>query len=513
MTKKNAASAVFFFALIFIGAGTPGSADIGAVDTYLLKHVVTKKLANGITLIMLNRGYAPTLAFEIAFRVGSVEESYKTAGAAHMLEHMLFKGTDKLGTTDYKKEKVYLDKIAATGERLDRLILREPKSAEIPKLKARLTKLQEEHSKFVVRSPYDKVYTEQGGVGFNASTSRDMTGYYIELPSSKLELWAKIESERLRKPVLREYYLERNNVFEERLLRTDSSGVGGLFERFLATAFMAHPYRHPVIGWGANIPFLSLKDVEEFYWTYYIPSRMTITIVGKQDPDKTFRVINKYFGAMKSRPDPGEIAMKEPPLSGERRFVYFFESNPYLIIGWLKPAAPDWDDYVFEIVQEVLSGGKSSRLYRSLVLEKKIASEVNAWNGSPGARYGNLFIIMATPQPGHSLEEMEKEIYREIARLGDGITADEIQHARNRMESKFVFNLSDNEEVAGLFSYFQTIYGDWRELVNYMGKVQKVGVDDVKRVTSKYLVEGNRIVGMLKDTRGGTKQQATGGTK
>jgi predicted Zn-dependent peptidase len=272
---------------------------------------------------------------------------------------------------------------------------------------------------------------------------------------------------------------------------------------------MAHPYRHPIIGWGETIPFLSLKDVERFYWTYYIPSRMTITVVGKQDPEKTFRVIEKHFGAIKARPDPGEIPVKEPALSGERRFVYNFESNPYLIIGWHKPPAPEWDDYVFEVVQEVLSGGKSSRLYRSLVLEKKIAAEVSAWNGTPGARYGNLFIVMATPQPGHTLEELEKEIYREIDLLREGITAAEIQHARNRMESKFVFGLTDNEEVAGLLSYFQTIYGDWRELVNYMTRIQKVGVDDVRRVTSNYLVEQNRTVGMLKDTRGVPK----GGSK
>ncbi len=472
--------------------------DIGDIRKYLEKHVVTRKLSNGITLIMLNRGFSPTLAFETAFRVGSADESYRTAGAAHMLEHMLFKGTDRLGTTDYRKEKVYLDKIRETGERLDRLSLSDPGNGEIPKLKARLKKLQEAHSRFVVRSPYDKVYTENGGVGFNASTSRDMTGYYIELPSSKLSLWAKIESERLRKPVLREYYLERDNVMEERLMRTDSSGTGGLYERFIAAAYLAHPYRHPVIGWGSNIPNLSLKDVEDFYWTHYIPSRMTITIVGKQDTDRTFRVINSQFGPMKRMPDPQGNPIQEPPISGERRFVYYFDSNPYLIIGWFKPSFPDPVDYVFEIIQEVLSGGKSSRLYRSLVLEKKIASSVNAWNGFPGVRSDNLFVVTATPRPPHTMEELEGEIYREMERIKNDLAPEELQSAVNRMESRFVFSLSDNEEVAGLLSYFQTAYGDWREMLNYMDKISKVTPDEVKEAAGRFFNGTNRVVGMLK---------------
>ncbi|MBN1533995.1 MAG: insulinase family protein [Spirochaetes bacterium] len=480
-------------------AFVPAGADTGDLEGYLKKHVVTRKLPNGITLIMLNRGFAPTLAFELAFRVGSADESYRTAGAAHMLEHMLFKGTDKLGTNDYRKEKMYLKKIEETGERLDRLKLTDPRSDEIPRLKARLKKLQGEHSRYVVRSPYDKVYTENGGVGFNASTSRDMTGYYIELPSSKLQLWAEIESERLRRPVLREYYIERENVMEERLMRTDSSGIGALYERFIATAFMSHPYRHPVIGWGSNIPYLSLRDVENFYWTRYIPSRMTITVVGRQDTDRTVKVIRKYFGPIKSRPAPPENTVAEAPITGERRFVYYFQSNPYLLIGWIKPAFPDPVDYTFEMIQEVLSGGKSSRLYRSLVVEKKIASSVSAWNGFPGVRDKNLFVVAATPQPSHTLEELEGEIYREMDRLKEDVAAEEMESARNRMESRFVLGLADNEEVAGLLSYFQTVYGDWQELLRYMEQIRRVTPADMKAAAERYLHDRNRVVGMLKD--------------
>ncbi len=239
--------------LIFIAAGL--SAKINDAGTYLKENVKTFKLSNGITLILLNRGYSPTLAFEIAFRVGSVNETYRTAGAAHMLEHMLFKGTDVIGTKDYKKEKVILKKIEAIGETLDKVRILNPDNVRISHLEKELKKLQKEQRKYVVNSPYDMIYTSNGGVGFNASTSKDMTGYYIELPSKKLKLWAKTESERLRKPVLREFYLERNNVIQERLMRYDSKGTGLLFESFIATAFQSHPYRHPIIGWRSNIPF------------------------------------------------------------------------------------------------------------------------------------------------------------------------------------------------------------------------------------------------------------------
>ncbi|TFH43839.1 MAG: insulinase family protein [Chrysiogenales bacterium] len=488
-------------ALALLAGEITGRGAIQDAGDYLKKNVVTATLGNVITVILLNRGYAPVLAFDVAFRVGSVDESYYTAGAAHLLEHMLFKGTDRLGTKDYKKERVLLGRIEAVGETIDRLRLTDPGNLMLPRLEEELAKLQKDHAVYVESSPYDAIYTGHGGVGLNASTSRDKTGYYVQLPASKLELWARIESERLINPVFREYYLERNNVVQERLMRYDSIGTGLLFETFLAQAFLAHPYRHPIIGWRSNIPFLSLGEVRGFFRERYVPSRMTITIVGRQDVQATMKVVRKYFEKIKSRPDPAPVSIAEPAQSGERRVIYNFESSPYLIMGWHKPAFASHDDFTCEVISEILTGGKSSRLYRSLVIEKRIASSVSAWNGAPGSRYDNLFTIFAAPIAPHTPEELEKALYGEIDRFFTDVSEEEISKVVNRIESEMVFGLGTNKGLAETLSYYQTVYGDWRYAATYLDMIRKVTKDDIRGMKDAYFTARNRTVAILHDSR------------
>jgi predicted Zn-dependent peptidase len=473
------------------------------VDTteYFKSKVVEKRLKNGIVLLMMDRGFSPTLAFHISFRVGSADESYSTAGAAHILEHMLFKGTDKLGTKDYSKERPILNRIEAIGETIDRLRLENPESGEIKKLEAELKKLQSEHSELTISSPYDMLYTSNGGVMFNASTSRDMTGYYIQLPSDRIELWAETESARLKNPVFREYYSERDNVNEERLMRYQSSGDGLLQEAFYATAYSSHPYRHPTIGWESNIKYMSINDIKKFYNTYYIPSRMTITIVGKQNPEETFSVIKKYFENIKSKPEPGEIKVIEPVQIGEKRVNVYFKSRPSIIIGWKKPTAPSKYDYAFDIISSALGSGKSSRLYKSLVIEKKLASSVYAWNGAPGSRYDNMFIVYATPVDGVSPETLEKEIYSGMERFRNEVDNAEIDRVKNLSESSFIFMLDNNDGIAGQLSYFQTVFKDWRYIADYLENLNKVSVDDIKGAYDKYVKDNFKTVAVLRDDR------------
>ena len=477
------------------------SAGITDASDYLEKNVTVKKLKNGITLIMLNRGVSPTLAFEISFRVGSADESYNTIGAAHLLEHMLFKGTEKTGTRDFKKEKVIMDKIEILGEKIDRLRLSNPSNPNIAKLQKELTKLQEAQNEFIVPSPYDRIYASNGGVGFNASTSKDETGYYIELPASKIELWAKIESERLKGPVLREFYIERNNVVEERLMRYDSSGTGVLFEQFLAQAFSAHPYRHPTIGWASNIPNLSIKDIRKFFNDYYIPERMTITIVGRQNTNETLKIMNKYFGDIPKKQNPSEIPVVEPVQNGERRFTVFHESNPLIMMGWHKPAFPAKDDYVFDILSDIISSGKSSPLYKSLVIDKKAFTSISSWNGMPGVRYNNMFMIYGSPRPHISAAEAEKMIYDEMDKIINNLNNDDLAKIRIKIESETVFSLDTNKGIARMLSYYQTIFHDWKYLLSFIKAANEITVDDIKKVSAKYMTEKNRVVGILADSR------------
>ncbi|HNW27342.1 MAG TPA: pitrilysin family protein [Spirochaetota bacterium] len=503
--KKTMMIPVLLLAMVM--AADSGHGAIRDAGEYMKKNVVTRKLKNGITVILLNRGYAPVLAFEISFRVGSVDENYRTIGAAHLLEHMLFKGTETVGTKDWSKERPVQARMEAVGETIDRLKLTDPANTRLPALEAELKRLQKEQAALVVSTPYDAIYSENGGVGFNASTSRDKTGYYIELPASRLEMWAKMESERLISPVLREFYLERNNVLQERLMHYDSIGTGLIFEQFMGAAMAAHPYRHPTIGYRSNIPFLSIEDVKKFYRDYYVPSRMTITVVGMQDTDKTFAVIEKYFGVIEERPDPAPVTIGEPKQIGERRFSMNFEANPYLMIGWHKPAFPSRDDLTCEVISEMLTGGKSSRLYRALVLERKIASSISAWNGAPGSRYDNLFILFAAPRPPHTPEELERAVYEEMDRFFGDVSEAELGKVVNGIESAMVFELETNKGIAGLLSYYQTLYGDWRYAADYLAMIKKVTIRDVKAMKEKYFSESNRTVGILLDSR------AAGGKK
>lgn len=480
---------------------TGSAADISDPGEYFRKNVVERRLKNGITLIMMNRGYSPIVSLHIAFRVGSVDESYNTEGAAHILEHMLFKGTDRLGTRDYAKEKKLLERIEAVGETIDRLKLQNPGNSRITELENEFRKLQEEHAAYVVSSPYDRLYTSMGGVGFNASTSKDMTGYYIALPAERIESWAEIESERLRNPVLREYYLERNNVLEERSMRYGSNGSGYLNEAFFAAAYSAHPYRHPTIGWESSIKYMSINDVRRFYNDYYIPSRMTITVVGKHDPEKTYEIIKKYFESIEVKPEPGEVKIIEPPQAGEKRVEVYFNARPILMMGWKKPAAPHRDDYIFDLISSILADGSSSRLHKTLVLDKKLASSVYAWNGAPGSRYENMFIVYATPAAGITPEQVEAEILAEINRMRNDVKPEELERVRNLIESSFVFMLDSNDGIASHLSYHQTVSHSWRYLTDYTANISGITVQDVAGAVDKYINDRNRTTAILRDSR------------
>ncbi|MCX7678280.1 MAG: insulinase family protein [Spirochaetes bacterium] len=467
------------------------------IDRYLTQKVFETYLSNGIKVLLIDRGYAPTLALIISFKVGSADESYDTIGAAHLLEHMLFKGTEKIGTKDYAKERKLLEEIEAVGETVDYLRLSSPTNEMIPKLEARLKELQEKHRQLVSDERYDKIYSSHGGIGFNAGTSRDMTSYVIELPSSKLELWAEMESERLCKPVFREFYTERDTVYEERLMRIDSDGSSLLYETFIATAFLSHPYRHPIIGWKSNIKSLSINKIRDFYYTHYIPSRMTIAIVGKQEVKKTVSVLESHFGKIPPRPVPKPIAIQEPPKRGERRCVVKFNAQPQILVGWHVPNFTSKDYFALDVLEGLLGDGKTSRLYRSLVLEKKIASRVEAWNGFPGGRFNSLFVISASPRVPHTTEELEHAIYREIENMKEDLQDEEIQRVKNRIESSLVFTLESNMGIARYLSYFDTITGDWRNFANYFTLICNVHKSDILYVLNTYFKDENRTVGIL----------------
>lgn len=465
----------------------------------LLKDITVEQhsLPNGITCLLINRGYTPTLALIISFKVGSVDEQYYTIGAAHLLEHMMFKGTKTIGTTNFEEEQKLLKQIVALGETIDQITLANPDNVQLSKLKERLQALQQKANTYVVNSAYDAVYTQAGGINFNASTSRDMTQYYIELPQESLELWAKLESERIQEPVFRQFYTERNTVYEERLMRYDSDPQNKLFEDFLAAAFLAHPYRHPTIGYRSNIKFLTLSAVKKFYFTHYTPANMTITVVGMQDTAKTLKILQQYFGTIPQAPSQDFVAINEDTKSN-RRIITYADATPYLLVGWHKPTMPHFDDYVFDLIAEICAGGKSSRLYKSLVLDKQIVSKVGAYNGYPGSRYDNLFILEAVPKDSTQCEAVEQILYQQLYALSNTCTQEEINAAIRRLESALIFDIDTNLGIARLVSYYQTITGNWRYILSYSDTLRKVTCADIKRVIDTYCKKEWATVAMLK---------------
>lgn len=457
-------------------------------------------LSNGIQVLLLQRSQSPTLSFSIRFRVGAADENLGMTGTAHLLEHMLFKGTKTLGTRNWAEEQKILSRIDA----IVRMMATEKEKGEkkdpefLRYLEKTLQDLQAEHKKWVVKDEIEFIYSQNGAVGFNAMTSADTTTYVVNLPSNRLELWARIESDRILNPVLREFYSERDVVMEERRRSIDSQPERKLIEHFLAVAFLAHPYGRPVIGWASDIAHLERTATERFFRTHYSPANTVMAVVGDQEPQRTLRVIKKYFERIPRQILPPPLATLEPEQAGERRLLVWAEANPQLIIGFHKPNAPHPDDAVFEVIEGLLSSGRTSRLYRRLVEEKRLAAEVSAYNGFPGQRFPNLFVFFGVPRHPHSAEELEKAILQEIEGLAsETIPAKELQKVKNQIQTDFLRKLDSNYQLAYWLSYGQSLWGNWRVLIEQREACQKVTSDDVRRVARKIFSDRNRTVAIL----------------
>ncbi len=465
----------------------------------LEERVKEHTLKNGLKIIMMERRASPTVAIYMRYKVGAVDEVTGRTGIAHVLEHMLFKGTKRLGTKDYEKEKPLLARIEELGKALDEEELKgnnkDRKKTE--KLKSELKKVQKEHKQWIESEVFSKYYQKNGGVGFNAGTSNDGTTYTVKLPSNKLELWANLESDRMENPILREFYTERDVILEERRMRIDNSSWGVLYEQFLATAFTAHPYQVPVIGWASDIRFLTKKDTKDFLKTYYTPNNAVVAMVGDVDPDKVIALMEKYFGHIPSRALPPPLSTEEPEQKGERRIEVEYDAEPMLLIGYHRPTLPHKDDYVFDVINSVLSSGRTSRLFKSIIQDKKLAVSADTFD-APGARFDNLFIFSGVPRHPHTSREVENAFYEEIEKLKtEPVSERELQKVINQMEAHFIRGLGSNAGMASRLTYYESVAGDWRYLLNHTEEIRKVTPEDIQRVAKKYLVKRNRTVAVL----------------
>lgn len=474
------------------------AAGAALASTVLEDRVFEHRYENGLKLLVVERHDTPVVSAYITIGVGSVHETSENRGVAHLLEHMLFKGTETLGTTDYAREKPLLEEIERVGSQLDTMRLRsDADPAAIAELEKRLADLQTEHKQYVVKDVFSNLYAENGGVGYNAFTSKDLTTYLISLPSNKLELWALIESDRMKNPVLREFYTERDVIREERRRSYDTNPARMHYQSLVTNAFMVHPYRNPIIGWHSDIANLSPQKTREFLDKYYAPVNTVIALVGDVRAADAVALVDRYFGDIAPGTPVPRVAAVEPEQKAEKRVVEMFDAEPRLAIAWHKPTMPDRDDYVFDLIDQILGSGRTSRLYRSLVEEQKLATSVSVY-GAPGARYPNLFVIEAIPRHPHTVEELESAIYAELDKLRNELVGDdELAKVRNRLLTDQLRQLRSNSGLARLLTSYQSLAGDWRYLANYAAEIEKLSAEDIRQVATRYFKRSNRTVVVL----------------
>ena len=468
-------------------------------------------LDNGLHFIVIERPVAPVASFVTFVNVGSVNEPVGNTGVAHIFEHMAFKGTKEIGTTDWEKE-------SAAIKRADFLYqqwVRErskpnPDQERVERLKERFDEVVEEADQYVVSNEFTQIIEQNGGTGLNAFTSADATGYFYSLPENRAELWFSLESDRFLNPVFREFFAEKDVVMEERRMRTDSNPVGRLIEEFLSVAYSAHPYKNPVIGWASDIQGTSIEDARRFYQKYYTPSNITIAIAGDVDPSNIRDLAETYFGRMTAGQPAPEVVTNEPDQRGERRFVMVEESQPFFLSGYHTVSQTHPDFAALQLVGAITSQGRTSRLYKRLVEDEQMALAVQAFNGFPGTKYPGLFMTLAVPNQGVSLEEVEAVIEEEFQKVKDGdITQEELDRAITNARASQVRSLNSNMGLALGFAQSHAQRGSWKESFNALNALEAVTLEDLQRVAQPYFVKDNRTVGMIKNESSEGEEVAT----
>lgn len=405
-------------------------------------HVSRMVLKNGLTVLALEDHSVPSVAYRTVFKVGSRNEHPGITGLSHLFEHMMFNGSKKFAPKQF-----------------DRLI-------------------------------------EAGGGSSNASTGADVTEYHEEFSSPTLDTVLQLEADRMRALKLDTANLEqeRGIVKEERRVSTDNSVEGSMSEMLWNSAFVAHPYRWDTIGFMKDIDAIRLEDAKEYFKIHYAPNNAVVAVVGDFNTKELFAKMEKYFGDIPAQHPPRPVVNAEPPQRGERRIAFHRAAElPAVTIGYHVGAFKAPDDPALDILDVILSHGESSRLYKGLVYEKQIAASVSSSNDSrfdPG-----LFIFYAQAQQGHTADECEKEIYAVLASIQkNGVTARELQKAKNSLRTGYVNSFKTDEGRATLLSDYEANWGSWKALFDYLPRHDKVTAADVQRVANKYFSDRNRTV-------------------
>jgi len=473
-------------------------------------NVREETLPNGMKLLMVERHDSPTVSAGWVARVGSVNEPPGITGISHLFEHMMFKGTKTIGTTDYEKGAAIMAKQDAVRAEMEKeySLLREKlrrgeisgtiydpenRTERLKELQAELEKLYAEEKALIVKDELDQIYTREGASGLNAGTSEDWTVYFITVPSNKLELWFWLESDRLANPVFREFYSERDVVREERRLRTESTPTGKFEEAFNALFWQSSPYGHPVVGWPSDVESITRAQAEKYFATYYAPNNLTAAFVGDFDPQQVLALANRYFGRIpRGETPPPEVITTEMPPTAERRMTAYADTNPEVDIRFHAVPFNHKDMFALQLIADLLSQ-RTGRLYKALVEKEQVAV------GEPYAyfrplKYEGYFEVGAEVKEGRRPEEVEALLLAELERLGkEPVGERELQKVKNQELANSFRRLQSN-----FFLLLQLLIydanGDWRYINESSAKLQAVTAADIQRVAAKYFTPANRTV-------------------
>ncbi|BAY29960.1 peptidase M16 domain-containing protein [Nostoc carneum NIES-2107] len=479
----------------------PPSKTPSSIQPYLdrvIKQLTEFRLDNGLKFIVLERHQAPVVSFLTYADVGGVDEPDGKTGVAHFLEHLAFKGTKRIGTTDYNAEKPLLERLEQLDAQI-RAAKAQGKKDELAKLQAEFEQVELQATKLSKQNEMGRIVEQAGGVGLNANTSTEATRYFYSFPANKLELWMSLESERFLEPVLsREFYKEKEVILEERRLRVENSPIGLMIEKFIDAAYKVHPYRRPVIGYDQDIRNLTPEDVQKFYNTYYVPSNLAIAVVGDVNPAEVKRLAQIYFGRFPAKPKAVEQIPTEPAQKQTREVTVQLPSQPWYLEGYHRPAITHPDNAVYEIIASLLSNGRTSRLYKSLVEQQRVALTAQGFSGFPGDKYPNLMLFYALTAPGHTVDDLAAALRTEIEKLKtEPVTDAELQRVKTKARADLLRTLDSNMGMAQQLLEYEVKTGSWRNLFKQLDQIAAVKTADIQRVAKASFTAENRTIGKL----------------
>jgi len=474
-------------------------------------------LPNGMRWLLFERHDSPTVVGGWVAHVGSVNEREGITGISHLFEHMMFKGTRTIGTKDIAADLRIIEEqeqvrsqmraeLNVMRERLrkgeiDDVAKPENQTPRYRELEKRFEELVARQRETLVKDQLSQIYTKNGAEGLNAETSEDFTVYIVRVPANRIELWSWLESDRMLNPVFREFYSERDVVYEERRMRTEATPLGKYDEAFNALFWEASPYKWPVVGWPSDVSSITKAQADAYFGTYYAPNNITGVLVGDFDPSAVRPLLERYFGRIpRGKTDPPEVVTTEPPQVGEKRFSAEAETSPTVRVWWHAVPFEHKDRTVVDLVSDVLSG-RTGRLYKGLVAGRQIANETSAVVDLK--RYEGDFQIECTVKEGKEPAAVEQAIYEEVDKLkADPLPAEELEKVKNQAKANAFRRLSSPFYIAFQLLVYDGL-GDWRYINTYAQEVDRVTAADIQRAAQTYFTKENRAVGVFLRKAGG----------